>query len=354
MPRAAIGHVLSLARYAYDGLAIDGIDPTVAQAARAPWSSARAHGRTVVPKARRAARSVSTSYFVRLATSPADGLPSTSRSRLALEPRRAGGRRRLAVGREEPARGHVHAHRGDRRRDDRRPRPRVVLMFDLQQLEPRADGHVYGVNDGFAEGERTLTVNHSVPRGRRRRLADGRADDQAATVATFDFAPGAQRRGQDHRRRRAGADPHADRRHDPGARRQPRARCPGLCAGHCRQLQPAPRQAAHGQPDGDRDAELRRAAGGPLRRRRDRAGRWPRPRHLRRGELARPASTSNITAVDDGTREDFKRSFVSATVTDHSDAPAYAGQLAQLAVERLRQRRRRACSCSRATVRPRS
>ena len=186
---SAIGHLLMSGDSRYDRLAIDGIDPTIAQAAQGAVVITESNGSTVVTEGPLSNALSVDSYFVHLATRPADGTKiyvtvSAARSTRDEETGTPSGDTVwIAKGASPGAFTHTITVNGAPKIV---PDRAVVLVFDASNYAVDQQVSVYGVNDTRAEGERTVAVSHIVSAVVETAGADAAARAlQQATIDTY-------------------------------------------------------------------------------------------------------------------------------------------------------------------------
>ena len=185
---STIGHTVTAPGTVYDGLAIDGIDPTVAQAIAGAVVIRETDGSTVVEEGATSDPLSVDSYFVRLATRPADGVTvyvTVSAARSNREEQLADGDSMWLS--KTAASAFTRPVTIDGQVVDT-PDRALVLEFTSADWDQAQAVYVYGAQDSLPEGERTVTVNHSVLAIIEDASVNSPANDQSASVATFDFA----------------------------------------------------------------------------------------------------------------------------------------------------------------------
>ena len=194
---AAISHLLTSGDTRYDRLAIDGVDPTVAQAAQGAVVITESEGSTVVAEGAVSSAGSIDSYFVHLAARPADGVKvyvtvSAARSNRDEETGLpAGDTIWIAKGGKDELPGsfnYTHTIFVDGVATVVHDRA-VVLVFDASNYNVDQQVGVHGVDDSRPEGERTVAIGHSVAAVVETAGADAAAQAlQQETIDTYNRA----------------------------------------------------------------------------------------------------------------------------------------------------------------------
>ena len=328
---SSIGHTVSAPGTAYDGLSVSGIDPTVSQASAGAVVIRETAGSTVVQEGATGNPLSVDSYFVRLATRPADGVNvyvTVSASRSNRNESDAGGDGIWLSGSLPSSFTRSVSQDGTL---INKPDRALVLVFTASNWNQEQAVNVYGVQDALAESERTVTVNHSVRAIVVNPALNSTVNDQARTVATFDFV-----RVRNVEVKILDDDaPTLILTQSGGSTLVLEGSLVADGLGFTQGIADSVnlrlgKQLTAGQTVTvtlSYDAAQVQLSGAGV-------------TVLGNGQATLQFDSSNwlaglninVTAVDDATREDFKRSFVNAAVTAVSGAAPYAGQAAQLAV----------------------
>ena len=328
---STIGHTVTAPGIVYDGLAIDGIDPTVAQAIAGAVVIRETDGSTVVEEGATSDPLSVDSYFVRLATRPADGVTvyvTVSAARSNREEQLADGDSMWLS--KTAASAFTRPVTIDGQVVDM-PDRALVLKFTSADWDQEQAVYVYGAQDSLPEGERTVIVNHSVLAIIEDASLNSPANDQSASVATFNFAKVRNvevnildddaptliltQTGGSTLVLEGSLTPDGDG-FAPGIADSVNLRLGKvLTAGQTVTVT----LSYDTQQIALSGAGVTVLSGGQARITFDAAS-------------SVSGINIDVTAADDGMREDFKRSFVNAAVTATSGADIYNGQLAQLAV----------------------